>query len=369
MNLLNRKRRPIGLAVVGCGKIGRIRASFARQSAAVEWIGLCDVDEKTGRKLAEDVEADFFTTDYRELLRRDEVNSAIFATYANERLEPVLESAERGHRMLIEKPLAVDASVSARLAKAFADAGADVVVGYTQRFRRRFLAAKEKIRSGALGEVSSLTARAFLNRMNPVANSTKTEFPTKFTPMVISGTHSVDLCAWFLEGLRPVEVYARSVDKAMAPYLTKDSTFAILTYEDGTIWSMNVSWALPRVWPAEVYSLELGIVGTAGALTIDDTHRDMVFVTEAPHESARLKEERSVSFLTSYPPGDVAFDQLWGPMREETRSWFDRIHMDVPTPHATAKEAHENLMLCLAMDRSAKTGRAMALPVSPEELD
>lgn len=182
MNLLNRKRRPIGLAVVGCGKIGRIRASFARQSAAVEWIGLCDVDEKTGRKLAEDVEADFFTTDYRELLRRDEVNSAIFATYANERLEPVLESAERGHRMLIEKPLAVDASVSARLAKSFADAGADVVVGYTQRFRRRFLAAKEKIRSGALGEVSSLTARAFLNRMNPVANSTKTEFPTKFTP-------------------------------------------------------------------------------------------------------------------------------------------------------------------------------------------
>ena len=76
---------------------------------------------------------------------------------------------------------------------------------------------------------------------------------------------------------------------------------------------MNVSWALPRVWPSEVYSLELGIVGTGGALTIDDTHRDVVFATEAPHESARLKEGRNVSFLTSYPPGDVAFEQLWGP--------------------------------------------------------
>ena len=365
----NETTRPIGLAVVGCGKIGRIRAEFARRSPAVEWIGLCDVDEKTGRALAKDLRADFFTTDYRELLKRDEVNGVVLATYANERLEPVMASVERGHRMLIEKPLAVDARTSARLVKAIGDAGADVVLGYTQRFRRRFLAAKEKVRSGALGDVSSVTARAFLNRMNPAANSTKSEFPTKFTPMVISGTHSVDLCSWLLEGRRPVEVYARSVDKAMAPYLTKDSTFAIVTYEDGTIWSMNVSWALPRVWPSEVYSLELGIVGTGGALTIDDTHRDVVFATEAPHESARLKEGRNVSFLTSYPPGDVAFEQLWGPMREETRSWFDRIYLGVSTPHATAKEAHENLMLCLAMDHSAKTGRAAPLPASPEDFE
>ena len=369
MNVSVNARKPIGLAVVGCGKIGRIRAEFARQNAAVEWMGLCDIDEKVGRKLAEDVQADFFTTDYRELLKRDEVNATVVATYANERLEPILIGAERGHRMLVEKPLAVDADVSARLVRAVDDAGIDAVLGYTQRFRRRFLVAKEKIRSGELGDVSSVTGRAFLNRMNPVANSTKTEFPTKFTPMVISGTHSVDLCSWLLEGHRPVEVYARSVDKAMAPYLTKDSTFAIVTYEDGTIWSMNVSWALPRVWPAEVYSLELGIVGTGGVLTIDDTHRDIVFATAEPHESSRLKQERNVSFLTSYPPGDLVFDQLWGPMREETRSWFDRIYLGVQTPHTTAREAHENLMLCLAMDHSAKTGRAVSLPVQPEDFE
>ena len=127
--------------------------------------------------------------------------------------------------------------------------------------------------------------------------------------------------------------------------------------------------ALPRVWPAEVYSLELGIVGTGGVLTIDDTHRDIVFATAEPHESARLKQERNVSFLTSYPPGDLVFDQLWGPMREETRSWFDRIYLGVPTPHTTAREAHENLMLCLAMDHSAKTGQAVSLPVSPEDFE
>ena len=105
---------------------------------------------------------------------------------------------------------------------------------------------------------------------------------------------------------------------------------------------MNVSWALPRVWPAEVYSLELGIVGTGGVLTIDDTHRDIVFATAEPHESARLKQERNVSFLTSYPPGDLVFDQLWGPMREETRSWFDRIYLGCPhAAHHRAGGARE----------------------------
>ncbi len=73
-------RKEIGLAVVGCGTIGRIRAEFARDYPGVGWLGLCDIDEKIGRKLVEDTGADFFTTDYEELLKRPEVNAAIIAT-------------------------------------------------------------------------------------------------------------------------------------------------------------------------------------------------------------------------------------------------------------------------------------------------
>ena len=46
------------LALIGCGKIGRIRAKFAADYPGVEWFGLCDIDEKTGKKLAGDVDAD-----------------------------------------------------------------------------------------------------------------------------------------------------------------------------------------------------------------------------------------------------------------------------------------------------------------------
>ena len=54
-------------------------------------------------------------------------------------------------------------------------------------------------------------------------------------------------------------------------------------------------------------------------------------------------------------------------MREETLGWFSRIMMGVPTPHASAAEGHANLIHTMAMDRSAKLGREISLPIDPEE--
>ena len=42
----------IGLAIIGCGTIGRIRAKLARQYPGVDWLGLCDVSKERGQALA-----------------------------------------------------------------------------------------------------------------------------------------------------------------------------------------------------------------------------------------------------------------------------------------------------------------------------
>lgn len=36
-------RQSMGLAVIGCGSIGRVRAELAREHPGVGWIGVCDV--------------------------------------------------------------------------------------------------------------------------------------------------------------------------------------------------------------------------------------------------------------------------------------------------------------------------------------
>jgi hypothetical protein len=56
-------------------------------------------------------------------------------------------------------------------------------------------------------------------------------------------------------------------------------------------------------------------------------------------------------------------------MKEETIAWFTRIMMGLESPHATVADGHRNLMLTMAMDRSAKLGKEIALPIDPEDFD
>jgi hypothetical protein len=48
-------------------------------------------------------------------------------------------------------------------------------------------------------------------------------------------------------------------------------------------------------------------------------------------------------------------------------SWFARILMGVETPHASAADGHRNLLLTMAMDRSAELGKEIALPIGPDD--
>ncbi|MEK9723467.1 MAG: Gfo/Idh/MocA family oxidoreductase, partial [Rhodospirillaceae bacterium] len=337
---MSKEKKEIGLAIIGCGTIGRIRGMLAKQFPGIGWIGLCDINEELGHRLAKDVGADFFTRDYNELLARPEVTAAIIATDENVHFGPTMAAVEHGLDLFIEKPLATEANESHQILTAIQANNIDAVVGYTQRFRRRFLAIKERIVTGQIGETTAVVTRAFMNRMVPIATTRRTNQRHNLTPMVVSGTHSLDMSLWLMEGLEPVSVYARSSDKVLSEHGTKDATFGVFTMNDGTIFSMNISWALPVVWPGAVYGLEIGIVGTKGVIDVEDTHRDVVMATEISQGAGYAPEgydpgfQRHVDFLTSYPPGDIQGGQLWGPMREETNSWYNRIYSGIPTPHA-----------------------------------
>jgi len=369
-------KKQIGLAVIGCGVVGRMRATLAKDFPGIGWIGLSDVNEKVGHQLRDDIDADFYTDDFRELVARPEVDAVIIATSTWAHVEPTLAAVEHGHMLFIEKPLATDARESAQVLAAIEAAGVDAVVGYTQRFRRRFLVVKQRIESGQIGEFTAATVRAFMNRMAPTGETRLTQDRRFLSPMVVSGTHSLDMSMWLMgDAAKPVSVYARSTEKILTDLGVKDATFGLFQMEDGGMFSMNICWALPKVWPGAVYGLEIGIVGTEGVIDIEDTHRDVILASDHnPQGPAynpdglNLEAVRHVDFLTSFPPGDVYADELWGPMREETNNWFQRIYNKKATPHATAAEGQRNLMLTMAMDLSAKEKREIELPISPDEL-
>ena len=363
----NAKR--IGLAIVGAGRVGLFRGEVAARHPQVDFIGIAETKPDRAKLVAEGTGADFVTADFRELLTRPAVTAAIISTDEHLHVEPILAAVERKLSLLIEKPLATELAESERVMKAIERSGVDAVVGYTQRFRRRWLAAKEKVRTGQLGDVTLVTSRAFMNRLVALDNYKRTQDPSRISPMVISGTHALDIVMWMMEAKKPVEIYARSNDKALAPLCKgTDATAGTIVFEDGSLYHASISWALPVVWPGAVYSLDVGIVGTQGVLTIDDTHRDIVLATDsAQGEGYAPDASRRVDFLGSYPPGDIALGELRGPMREETEQWLNRVSMNLATQHATAAEAHDRLMLTKAFDLSAKLKRAIPLPIASED--
>jgi len=367
---MKKSAKGVGLAIIGGGRVGLFRGEVAARHPAVEWIGLAEKNPNRAGLVGPMISADFVTQSHVELLKRPEVTCVIIATDEHLHVDPIMVALERGIPLLIEKPLATRLDESARVLKAVKDAKVDAVVGYTQRFRRRWLAAKEKCQSGALGDVTLVTSRAFMNRLVAIDNYKRTDDPATISPMVISGTHALDICMWCLDPKEPVEVYARSIDKVLGPsYKGIDATAGMINFDDGTVYHLNISWALPVTWPAAVYSLEVGIVGTTGVLTIDDTHRDIVLAVSKPQsEGYNPDASRLVDFMGSYPPGDMALGELRGPMAEETDSWLNRIALGLPTAAATVEEAHRNLMLTKALDLSAKRKQPVKLPLEPDDV-
>src|SRR5207344_540261 len=248
----------IGLAIVGAGRVGLFRGEVAARHPMVDFIGVADLKKDRLSLLKEKTNADFVTTDFRELLNRPEVTAVIVSTDEHLHVDPILAAVDRKLDLLIEKPLATELAASKHVLEQITKAKVDAVVGYTQRFRRRWLTAKEKVRTGQLGDVTLVTSRAFMNRLVALDNYKRTEDPSKISPMVISGTHALDIVMWMMEAKKPVEIYARSVDKALGPFCKGiAATAGVITFADGSLYHASISWALPVVWPGAVYSLEV----------------------------------------------------------------------------------------------------------------
>ena len=58
-------KKTLGLAVVGCGVVGRMRSTLAKEYPGIGWIGLADINEKIGQKGKKHVRAQVTTTTCR----------------------------------------------------------------------------------------------------------------------------------------------------------------------------------------------------------------------------------------------------------------------------------------------------------------
>ena len=122
-------RREIGLAVVGSGRIGSLRARLGSEHPAVSFLAVADRDEGMARNLADTVGADLWSGDNSEIISHPKVTSVIVATSEGEHVEPALEALRLGKSVLVEKPIALTLVDADRILAAAATSDAELRVG------------------------------------------------------------------------------------------------------------------------------------------------------------------------------------------------------------------------------------------------
>ena len=278
------KAKDLGIAVVGSGRIGTLRARLAARHPAVRFLAVSDRDPAQAKKLAELAGADFHSADndavialrtsMRCLSRRPKANTPRRCAGRSNSAKPVL----------VEKPLALSLNDAEAILRTLKTTGGTLRVGYSRRFKECFLRAKEQMIHGRLGKVSGALARVYNSRAQTFAILKRDPHAT---PVLDVLTYYVDLICWFLEGNKPVEVVARGQSGIFrdAGYSAHDVTWALVTFADGAVVNFGIAYALPARYPTQGQSDRVELLGSDGTMTIDDDHMEHLLFSEKgiPH--------------------------------------------------------------------------------------
>ena len=357
------KRKEIGIAVVGSGRIGTLRARLAAKHPAVNFLAVSDIDPNRARALAEQTGADFYSGDNNEVIARPEVSAVIVSTPEGEHSAPVRKALELGKPVLVEKPIALSLGDADAMLATLKQTGGHLRVGYSRRYKECFLRAKEQMLRGRLGRVIGGLARVYNSRAQAF---NILERDPHATPVLDVLTYYVDLMCWFLEGNPPVEIVARGQRGIFqaAGYDADDMTWAIVTFADGAVITFGVSYALPSRYPTLGQSDRVELLGSEGAMIIDDDHLDHLLYSEKGIPHAYMPNHNvNMAFLGSNAPGDWAVGDFWGPLANETRAWLDHLATGNPTVQTTPEQARINLETTIAIVRAVETGKPIRLPL------
>ena len=93
--------RQIGIAIVGSGRIGTLRAHMVARHPSVRFLAVSDADPLRAKTLAEAVGAQLSSGDNLEVIGHPEVDAVIVSTSEHEHAEPLLQAIDLGKPILV----------------------------------------------------------------------------------------------------------------------------------------------------------------------------------------------------------------------------------------------------------------------------
>jgi len=148
----------LGIAIIGAGNIGRIRARVIQASQRAQVKAIADIDLACAQELANASGASA-TTDWQSAIQSSDVQAVVVCTPTKFHAQ-VIESALRaGKHVLCEKPLARSLHEAEATKQLSQSTGLVLKTGFNYRYMAHVREAKKIINSGALGPLYFLRCR------------------------------------------------------------------------------------------------------------------------------------------------------------------------------------------------------------------
>ena len=321
--------------VTGLGMMGDIYARVLADLPEAELVALCDIMPGKAAEMARKLGVSGYAgTDFAEMLRQHpDLDGVAVTTPDADHVGPVLAALDAGMHVCVEKPLATTVADGQRMAERARRAGRILMVGHTLRFQPQFIAMREAVVRGEIGQVLHIFAR----RNNPSA--VRDRLGGRVSVAFFLGVHDIDMLLWTMR--QPViKAFAKSVtrnDRGVA-----DSILSTLTFADGALALLENSWGMPAVG-GRPRRFQFDVAGTEGVIEVY-AHEQGIGILKAD--------------ATDYP-GTVFLPEVQGRLggvyRDQVEHFVDCIARG-RTPACTAEEGLEAVRVAAAIERSLREG-------------
>ena len=326
-------------ALVGHGMIGREHARILAANPMADLVVVCDTDPAAGAGLPVGTR---FTTDLDDALDTEALEAVWVCTPQHVHLPVVEAGLARGLHVFCEKPFASSLGDADRMIELDASTTGSLVIGHTLRFDPNYVAIRQAVVEGRLGEIVHISARWNAPDYEGRIISGRTTVPQEMA------IHDLDVMRWLVGDID--RVYAEAAQPGVVGP-GPDAAVATVRFASGAVGALDHNWILP--FDSGLRSdHRLAVFGTRGSAYVETRDSPAVVF--------------SVDGLQHVHPGYYSYpnDIPYGALPSEDAFFLIRVRDGRPWP-LTLDDARAALVAALAMDRSIAEGR----PVDLAEFD
>jgi predicted dehydrogenase len=258
--------------IIGCGAVTEVKSGPAfAQVAGSELVMVM----RRNRALAEDYAARHHvpraTDDADEILSADDVDAVYIATHPDTHAEYTLRAAAAGKAVYVEKPMARTVAECEEMIEACRTADVPLWVGYYRRRLPRFLAVRDLVADGVIGEVRGCTTLRYEPLPEPEGRQ-----PWQLDVNLSGGGLFFDGVCHLFDYLDllfgPVESVAGVVASRSGRSGTEDTVSASFQHDTGVVG--NGFWC----YAADSRSDRTTLFGSKGRLTFSTQYPDPILI-------------------------------------------------------------------------------------------